>query len=103
MAGTGPFESSVAEDLGQRGLVSKVKRLGLVTDSNRVLSEMDVLLMTSINEGRPNVVSEASRCNLPVVATDAGDLSLMQEEFTNLSVLPARDSEHLASLVRAAT
>jgi glycosyltransferase involved in cell wall biosynthesis len=103
MAGAGPLESSVAEDLGQRGLVSKVKRLGLVTDSNSVMSQMDVLLMTSINEGRPNVVSEALRCNLPVVATDAGDLSLMQEEFTNLRVLPTRDAEHLASLVRAVT
>jgi glycosyltransferase involved in cell wall biosynthesis len=97
MAGTGPLESSVAEDLGQRGLVSKVKRPGLVTDSNRVLSEMDVLLMTSINEGRPNVVSEASRSNLPVVATQSGDLALMQGAYSNLRVLSLRDGERITT------
>lgn len=39
----------------------------------------DCLLLTSIYEGSPNVVKEAMMCNLPVVATAAGDVTELLE------------------------
>jgi len=36
------------------------------------LSVMDLFLLTSLNEGTPNVVIEAQTVGVPVVATDAG-------------------------------
>jgi glycosyltransferase involved in cell wall biosynthesis len=39
----------------------------------------DLLLHTSVSEGSPNVVKEALACNLPVVATDAGDIAWLIE------------------------
>ena len=35
----------------------------------------DALLLTSRHEGSPNAVKEALACNLPVIATDVGDVS----------------------------
>jgi glycosyltransferase involved in cell wall biosynthesis len=43
-------------------------------DMPTLMSAADCLLVTSAVEGSPNVVKEALMCNLPVVATPAGDI-----------------------------
>jgi glycosyltransferase involved in cell wall biosynthesis len=62
-----------------------------------LMNAADCLLLTSSIEGSPNVVKEALMCNLPVIATPAGDIAELLEEVT-----PSYVCEPLASTLSEA-
>lgn len=58
----------------------------------------DLFLLTSTNEGSPNVVREALACNLPVVSTDVGDV---RERLDHLEGCAVVDDDSAAALAAA--
>lgn len=42
---------------------------------NILLNASDLLLLTSVAEGSPQIIKEAMACNCPIVATDVGDIN----------------------------
>jgi teichuronic acid biosynthesis glycosyltransferase TuaC len=52
------------------------------------MNAADALLLTSVAEGSPNVVKEALACDLPVVATDVGDVPLVLRGVSRCAVVP---------------
>ena len=61
------------------------------------MSAADLLLFTSRREGSPNVIKEALACNLPIVATDVGDV---RERLAGVS--PSKVCQSESELVAAA-
>jgi glycosyltransferase involved in cell wall biosynthesis len=61
-----------------------------------MMNAADCLLVTSAVEGSPNAVKEALMCNLPVVATSAGDIEELLMDVTP-SWLCAPSAHELAS------
>lgn len=47
----------------------------------------DVLLLTSFNEGSPNVIKEALACNCPIVSTDVGDVRHVTEGIEGVYIV----------------
>jgi glycosyltransferase involved in cell wall biosynthesis len=65
------------------------------------INASNALLLTSIHEGSPNVVKEAMACNVPVVATDVGDVAEVVGQTAGCAVCP-RDPEALAAALEVA-
>jgi glycosyltransferase involved in cell wall biosynthesis len=60
------------------------------------MNACDVYIMTSRQEGSPNVVKEALACNLPVVSVPVGDVHERLDGVEGCEVCPDDDPVHLA-------
>lgn len=64
------------------------------------INAADVLLLTSVHEGSPNVVKEALACNVPVVSTDVGDVRQRINGIPGSVILPDDSPQTIASALR---
>jgi hypothetical protein len=64
------------------------------------LNAADLLLVTSISEGSPNIVKEAMACNLPVVTVECGDVIDRLKNISPSSIV-SRDPKLLADAMES--
>ncbi|HEY6397184.1 MAG TPA: glycosyltransferase, partial [Solirubrobacteraceae bacterium] len=65
-----------------------------------IYNAADVLVHTSVSEGSPNVIKEALACNLPVVATSAGDIPELLAGVEPSAISEAHAEALVAEIVR---
>lgn len=70
--GDGFMRHMMEELIRALGIANRTHLCGIVTPSLDALSACDLILLTSIGEGTPNVLLEAQWLGLPVVTTEAG-------------------------------
>lgn len=66
--------ASAIEQLSQKDITTKLLKDVSHAQMVYYLNSADILLLTSKYEGSPNIVKEAMACNIPIVATDVGDI-----------------------------
>lgn len=72
IAGEGPERSALEKKTSELGLSDQVRFLGHVDSMEQVYSGLDLLVIPSRSEGLPNVLLEAMRDDIALVATDVG-------------------------------
>jgi glycosyltransferase involved in cell wall biosynthesis len=81
--GDGELRADLEDYCRQKGLTTKVHFCGWIKEVDEVYADLDVLALTSNNEGTPVSIIEAMAACVPVVATDVGGVHdiLGQKEY----------------------
>ena len=100
IAGKGPLRPQLEAQVATLGIANRVEFLGpqLAPQIAEQMRRADVLCMSSLNEGLPNVVIEAMASGLPVVATDVGGIHEVIDAPWKGTLVPSGDE---AALTRA--
>ncbi len=98
-----PLAHAAVQRLRERGLaVELLVANGLPQERVATyLNASNALILTSLHEGSPNIVKEAMACNVPVVATDVGDVREVISRTEGCAVCP-RDAGALAAALEIA-
>ena len=65
------------------------------------LNATDIIILTSTQEGSPNVIKEAMACNRPIIATPVGDIPQLLKNVQGSTILPDFSPESLANAIKS--
>jgi glycosyltransferase involved in cell wall biosynthesis len=103
IAGDGPCRDRLVELTKALGLEDRVTFVGALPHIAEFLSDLDIFVLSSLNEGLPLVLLEAMAAGLPIVATRAGGVEEAALDGANAYLANVGDSSDLAqAMVRMA-
>jgi glycosyltransferase involved in cell wall biosynthesis len=95
IAGVGPREPELRKTIEESGFSHRFHLLGRRKDVPVIMSTAEVVMLTSLKEGIPNVLLEAQWLGRPVISTKAGGaVEAMRHESTGILV-DVGDAENL--------
>jgi glycosyltransferase involved in cell wall biosynthesis len=99
IVGDGVFRPNLENQARELGITDRVLFTGWRRDLPRICADLNVLVVSSDNEGTPVSAIEAMASSCPVVATRVGGLPDLIEDQKSGRLVPPRDAEALASAV----
>ena len=100
LAGNGPKEHTLREQIAAEGLEDIVKLLGYRTDLEKLVPAVDVVASCSKREGLPLNIVEAMLCKKPVVASiNRGNAELAEDGVTGCLLSPGCPNRFAESIV----
>jgi glycosyltransferase involved in cell wall biosynthesis len=103
IAGDGPLRIPLEARNQELKLTDSVKFVGALPDTAQFFSQLDVFVMSSLNEGLPLAVLEAMAAGLPVVSTRAGGVDEAAVDGKNAYLCEPGDAHGLAqAMIRMA-
>jgi len=97
--GDGELRDSIDEHARRLGLEGDVLFTGWVNDLAEAYADMDIVVLTSLNEGTPVSIIEAMASSRPVVATDVGGVKDLVIDGENGFLAKTGDAEDLSEKI----
>jgi len=99
IVGEGREREGIEKAVRRAGLQDQVELIGQVNDVRPYYRIADVLAISSLSEGSPNVLLEAMAAGVPVVATAVGGIPEIVTDGETALLVPARDPAALAAAI----
>jgi len=75
IVGDGELREEIQEKVNIMGITENIHICGWITEIDKIYADLDVMLLTSKNEGTPVTVIEAMYYKIPVISSNVGGLS----------------------------
>lgn len=98
--GDGECRKAIETEAASLGLTGNVIFTGWVRDLPSVYADLDIVVLTSLNEGTPVSVIEACASARPVVATGVGGVGDIVRDGVNGYLVDSGDDEALAARLK---
>lgn len=92
VVGDGPLRHELENYAQRLGIKQDVIFTGWIKDLEKIYSELDIVALTSLNEGTPVALLEAQAASCPCVATKAGGINDVIEDGKNGFLVPSQDT-----------
>ncbi len=98
-----PLAQAAVERLRSRGMAAELVVANGLPQTKVVhyINASNALILPSVYEGSPNIVKEAMACNVPVIATNVGDVSQVVGRTKGCAVCPGNPDTLAAALEEA--
>jgi glycosyltransferase involved in cell wall biosynthesis len=100
IVGDGEREPELRGLANRLGLGERVRFLGWRADVDRIYADLDVVVLTSRNEGSPVSLIEAMAAARPVVATRVGGVPDLVEDGVSGRLVASGDAEGVAAAIQ---
>jgi len=92
------YRQELQDRINRNGLQEKFFLLGRVPDAYKYLRALDVFTLTSVKEGLPYSILEASLANLPIVATSVGGVPEVAKNI-KISLVESQNVQQIRSAI----
>lgn len=97
IAGEGPMKQAIKTEIQMLQLAQRVHLVGLITDISNLIVNHDLMVLSSLTEGFPNVVLESLSVGIPVVAFRVSGIPEMLSNGFNGYIINQDDQEAFAA------
>jgi glycosyltransferase involved in cell wall biosynthesis len=101
IAGDGPMADKVRSRVNASPAPKRLTYLGRIPDVCDALRAIDVLVVPSKLDGRPNIAMEANACGVPVIGAPVGGIPELIEEGVNGYLAAPTETDRIATWLRA--
>ena len=99
--GSGVQADEVQRRIGASPARDSIRYVGYVEHPTDAYADIDVLVVPSLMDGRPNSVMEASACGIPVIGAPVGGIPELISEGLNGYLIPPTETAEIAGLLAA--